>query len=78
MLISLQQPMRFTGKSENEKTKTGIQSDRQKDLLLDFQHVIGDFWIPAFDGIVKSRHTGENRCPVIQQLSENTGFRISP
>jgi hypothetical protein len=34
--------------------------------------------ISNVDGLAKSRHTGENRCPVIQQLSENTGFRLSP
>jgi hypothetical protein len=30
------------------------------------------------DGLVKSRHSGGNRCPAFQQLSENTGFRLSP
>ena len=30
------------------------------------------------DKLVKSRLTGANRCPVTFQLSENTGFRLSP
>jgi len=30
------------------------------------------------DGIVKSRHSGENRSPDGLQLLEKTGFRLSP
>jgi len=30
------------------------------------------------DALAKSRHTGENRCPALSQLPENTGFRLSP
>jgi hypothetical protein len=29
-------------------------------------------------GLVKSRLTGENRCPVFLYLCEITGFRLSP
>jgi hypothetical protein len=28
--------------------------------------------------LVKSRHTGENRCPGILQLFDISGFRLSP
>jgi len=30
------------------------------------------------DGLVKSRHSGENRSPETLQLIEKTGFRLSP
>jgi hypothetical protein len=31
-----------------------------------------------YDGLVKSRHSGENRSPDDLQLFEKTGFRLSP
>jgi len=31
-----------------------------------------------FDGLLKSRHSGENRSPDGLQLLKKTGFRLSP
>jgi hypothetical protein len=47
-----------------------------KAMILEGDHRI--LTASRFDGLAKIRHTGENRCPVFQQLSENTGFRLSP
>jgi len=38
----------------------------------------GHLWGTKHDGLVKSRHSGENRSPENLYLFERTGFRLSP
>jgi hypothetical protein len=35
-------------------------------------HLTGNFGDILLDNLAKNRHTGENRCPAIQQLSKST------
>jgi hypothetical protein len=46
-------------------------------MVIVYTHAIDDYQL-NFDGLAKSRRTGENRCPVFPLLAESAGFRLLP